>query len=130
MKLRKRRDEAEYPIYYRDNEYVFTIDRSGRGSCLCDTGARSVAVMEDSQMVIKCFLGDERACQRLLSIQDEFTVEVQLTGLVSRLIWIGQDELARYDDDDGPRRTPKLIARERRIDNALRPVIKRLFHLP
>lgn len=127
MKLRKRDDEAEYPIYYRNHEYVFTIDRSGHGSCLCDTGARLVAEKEDERMELKCLVGDNRARRRLLSIQDEFTVEVQLSEMVTRLIWIGQEEL-RSDENHCPQ-TPAVIARERRIDNSLRPVIKRLFHL-
>jgi len=91
-------------------------------------GARSVALEEDNLVEFKCLLGDSRARQRILTIQEEFSVEVRLTDFVSRLIWVGQDEIDPDDDYSGPR-TPEVIARERRIDNALRPVIKRLFHL-
>ncbi len=117
---------ATYPVLYRGKEYILSIDRSGHGFCLCRTDAMAVAKNEDELIALKCLLGDEKAFHRMLIIDEEFSVDVQLSKNVSRLIWAGWDELDT-DDEDAGRLTPELLERERKIDRALRPVLRRSF---
>jgi hypothetical protein len=117
---------ATYPVFYRGKEYIFSIDRSGLGFCVCGTDAMTTAQNEDELIALKCLLGDEKAFHRMLSIDEEFSVDVQLSENVTRLVWAGWDELDD-DDVDAGRLTPELIERERKIDHALRPILKRSF---
>lgn len=117
---------ANYCIDYRNKEYVFSIDRRGRGKCQCHSDAYDAAQREDQHMMIKLYIfRDKKARNRWKHLEEEFTLDVKLPEEVTQLIWEGQDEL-----DDGPdpgRLTIAVRNRERKIDRLLRPVIKNYF---
>jgi len=119
-------NHAIYPVVFRDKEYIFSINRAGRGICQCESDARAAMQQEDGTMMIRAIMGDKKAGKRLVELDEEFCLDVKLPKWLADLIWVGWDEIDRDDENTG-KLTPEALAREERIDVALFPIIERYF---
>ena len=118
-------NHAIYPVVIRDKEYIFSINRAGRGICQCESYARAAMQQEDGTMMIRAIMGDKKAGKRLVELDEEFSLDVKLPNWLADLIWVGWDEIDRDDENTG-RLTPEVLAREDRIDASLFPIIEKL----
>jgi hypothetical protein len=119
-------NHAIYSVDFRHKEYVFSIDRAGRGIWQCESDAWAAMQQEDGRMVVRAIMGDKRAGKRLFELDEEFSLDVKLPKWLAGLIWVGWDEIDRDDEHTG-KLTPEVLAREDRIDAALFPIIERYF---
>ena len=119
-------NHAIYPVVIRDKEYIFSINRAGRGICQCESDAMAAMQQEDGTMMIRAIMGDKKAGKRLVELDEEFSLDVKLPKSLVDLIWVGWDEIDRDDENTG-KLTPEALAREDRIDVALFPIIERYF---
>jgi len=119
-------NHAIYPVVIRDKEYIFSINRAGRGICQCESDAMAAMQQEDGTMMIRAIMGDKKAGKRLVELDEEFSLDVKLPKSLVDLIWVGWDEIDRDDENTG-KLTPEALAREDRIDVALFPIIEKYF---
>ena len=118
-------NHAICPVVFRDKEYIFSINRAGRGICQCESDARVAMQQEGGTMMIRAIMGDKKAGKRLVELDEEFSLDVKLPNWLADLIWVGWDEIDRDDENTG-RLTPEVLAREDRIDASLFPIIEKL----
>jgi len=119
-------NHAIYSVGFRDKEYIFSINRAGRGICQCESDARAAMQQEDGSMMVTAIMGDKKAGKRLLELEEEFSLDVKLPKSLADLIWVGLDEIDRDDENTG-KLTPEVLAREDRIDASLFPIIEKYF---
>ena len=119
-------NHAIYPVVFRDKEYIFSINRAGRGICQCESDARAAMQQEGGTMMIRAIMGDKKAGKRLVELDEEFSLDVKLPKSLADLIWVGLDEIDRDDENTG-KLTPEVLAREDRIDAALFSIIEKYF---
>ena len=119
-------NHAIYSVGFRDKEYIFSINRAGRGICQCESDARAAMQQEDGSMMIRAIMGDKKAGKRLLELEEEFSLDVKLPKSLADLIWVGWDEIDRDDENTG-KLTPEVLATEDRIDASLFPIIEKYF---
>lgn len=119
---------AVYPIDYRDKEFIFSIDRSGLGFCQCKTDVTVALQREDKNSLIKALVfRNRKATNRMLALEEEFSVDVKLPELLARLIWESRDEVD-LDDQNAGVATDASRKRESEIDEALSIVIEKNYY--
>jgi hypothetical protein len=119
--------KADYRVNFLNKEYVFSINRAGVGYCDCRTDALKAIQREDRNMGIKAIiLGDQKARNRMLGLEEEFSVDVKLPKRLAKMIWEGWDEV---DLDDGKtcEATPERLAKQKALDEALFPIVEKCF---
>ena len=120
--------KALYSVDFRNKEYVFSISRAGVGYCDCRTDAVKAIRREDRNMGIKAIiLGDKKARNRMLGLEEEFSVDVKLPKRLAKMIWEGWDEV---DLDDGKtcEATPERLAKQKTLDEELFPIVEKCFY--
>jgi hypothetical protein len=118
---------VEYAVMFDDKEYVFTVDRAGKGFCLSTNDALDAVLQEDDNLQMRAFLGDRKARKRLAELDDQFTVAVKIPKRLANMLW-HESKQFDPDDEDSYELTPECRAREDAIDAAFRPVIKKYFY--
>jgi hypothetical protein len=77
-------NHAIYSVDFRHKEYVFSIDRAGRGIWQCESDARAAMQQEGGTMMIRAIMGDKKAGKRLVELDEEFSLDVKITQLAGR----------------------------------------------
>lgn len=119
---------AVYPMDYRDKEFIFSIDRNGLGFCQCKTDVIVAMQREDKNSLIKAVIFQNRkATNRMLALEEEFSVDIKLPESLARLIWESWDEVDLDDQNTGVA-TDASRKRESEIDEALSVVIEKNYY--
>ena len=86
-------ETANYSVYYLDKEFIFEIDRAGKGKCHCRSDAWKNLQREDVNIVVRALFQDQKAQNRIADLEGEFSFDVELDNQLTKEIWAGWDRV-------------------------------------
>lgn len=109
-----------YYITNAGKEYVYTIDRLGRGTCCCRTDAWYHLSLEFRYAGYFLLHGSPIVVRRFKDLEHEFSWDIKLSQRLTAMIWLSHDEYEAMGEDQ-----PLMLAlaRESKIDRELRQFV-------